>query len=168
MLKNRIAHPKAFTIVELMVATLVALIVFLGVGFAVSDSHQSWNALYSRVYSDVVSDACVARRRFDAVVRNAAEEFCWVDSTGDWLEVCYYADANSITADRYARFFTANGQLNIEYGNVDPRETLSIQTICGNVQDCVFKTGDRSAEMILTLNNGSKVVTVTSAAVMHN
>ncbi|GAH60491.1 unnamed protein product, partial [marine sediment metagenome] len=80
-------------------------------------------------------------------------------------------DPNTTIVDHYARFSEseANGELNIEYGSVNPRKTLTTNTICGNVVGCVFFKGvGYSAQMILTLDNGSETITVVSSAVMHN
>lgn len=168
MLKKRITNPKGFTLIELMVAIVVALIVLLGIGAVLADSHRSWNRMYNRIYSDVVTDSYVARRTFDAVIRKASSVDPNLVNYDDWVEVYYYADANSAVVDRYARFFSTGGQLNVEYGELNPRQTLTIQTICGNVQGCVFSGTGRSAQMILTLDNGSQTATVVSSAVMHN
>jgi hypothetical protein len=133
--------------------------------------------MYNRVYSDVVTNSYVARKTFDAVIRKASSEKLLLDEDGTWLEVYYYADANSASADCYARFYYsesgqtetgAEGQLNIEYGKAEPRETLTIRTICENVSSCVFKAAGRSAQMILTLDDGQQTVTVVSSSVMHN
>ena len=157
-----------FTLSELMITITTSIIVIAGVGFAIVDSQRGWNRMYNRVYSDVVTDGYVARKRFDAVIRKASWKKVLLDEDGNWIEVYYYADGNSTVLDRYARFYTANGQLNIEYGKLNPKETLTTQTVCGNVSNCTFKVVSRSAQMILTLDNGSQTVSVTSSSVMHN
>ena len=65
-------------------------------------------------------------------------------------------------------FYTANGNLNVEYGQLDPKETLSTETVCGNVSGCMFKQLGRSIQMILKLDNGTQTNTVVSSAVTHN
>ncbi|MHC4153815.1 MAG: hypothetical protein ACYST6_02650, partial [Planctomycetota bacterium] len=71
--------------------------------------------------------------------------------------------------DRYALFYTSNaGDLNVEYGILEPRETLRVQTICSNVTSCTFMGQGRSAQMVLTLDDGSQTVTTVTSAVMHN
>jgi len=176
--KKKITVQRGFTIVEMMVATVIALIVISGIGFIVADSQRGWNAMYDSIYSDVVTDGYVARKTFDSAIRRASGEKFLLDEEATWLEVYYYQDANSTAVDRYMRFYfldggvgnngEAEGQLNIEYGILDPRETLSVQTICGNVSSCVFKGAGRAAQMILTLDNGSQTATVVSSSVMHN
>lgn len=115
-----------------------------------------------------MNDSYVARKAFDAVIRKASKEKFLLDSAGGWLEVYYYAGSDSTVVDRYARFYVADSRLNIEYGKLNPRETLIVQTVCANVSSCVFKVSGCSAQMLLILDNGSQAITVVSSAVMHN
>ena len=168
MLKNRTTNPKGLMLIELMIATVITVIVILGVAIILTDSQRGWNAMYNRIYSDVVTDGHIARRTFDRVIRKASRDNIALDDAGLWVEVRYYQDANSTIVDRYARFYEADGQLNIEYGKLDPRETLNVQTVCENVSDCVFMAQGTSVQMILSLDNGSEAATVVSSAVVHN
>jgi len=170
MLKKKLTVRHGFTLIELVVAMVAAVIVIIGIGAILADSQRSWHRMYNRVYSDVVVDSYVARKRFDVVIRKASSENFLLDDAGSWIEVYYYADGNSAVVDRYARFYESDDddQLNVEYGKLNPRETLTTQTVCENVSDCIFKRAGRSAQMILTLDNGSQTATVTSSAVMHN
>ena len=156
------------TLVELMVATVIALIVVLGIGIVLVDSQRGFSAIYNRVYSGVVTDGYVARKTFDSVIRKAGGMDPDSVDAGNWVEVHYYADANSTALDCYARFYCAAGQLNIEYGSREPGQTPTTSIVCRNVQGCVFKKAGRSAQMILTLDNGSQTMTVVSSAVMQN
>jgi len=168
MAKKKLTTRPGFTSIELMIATMIGGIIMLGVGMTIADSHRGFNAMYDRVYSDVVTDGYVARKTFDSVIRRATRTRFLLDSGGKWVEVYYSQDPNSTIVDRYARFSEANGELYIEYGSLNPRQTLSTNTICGNVQGCVFKGTGYSAQMILTLDNGSQTITVVSSAVMQN
>ena len=169
MSKNkRIANSKGFSLLELMMATTLACIVVVGVGVVLVDSQRGWNAMYTRTYSDVVTDAHVARRRFDSVVRNASSQGVLLDDYGNWVEVYYYSDPNSSIVDRYTRFLSSNSQLTIEYGVVEPRQTLNTEIICENVSSCVFKLAGNSVQMVLTLDDGSQNATIVASAVTHN
>ena len=168
MLKNRTTNPKGLTLIELMIATVIMVIVILGVAIILVGSQRGWDAMYNRIYSDVVTDGHIARRTFDRVIRKASRDKIALDDAGLWVEVRYYQNANSTVVDRYARFYEADGQLNIEYGKLDPRETLNVQTVCENVSDCVFMAQGTSVQMILRLDNGSEAATVVSSAVAHN
>ncbi len=168
MLKNRTTNPKGLTLIELMIATVIMVTAVLGIGVILVDSQRGWNVMYNRIYSDVVTDGHIARRTFDRVIRKASRDKIALDDAGLWVEVRYYQDANSTIVDRYARFYEADGQLNIEYGTLNPQETLNVQTVCENVSDCVFMAQGTSVQMILSLDNGSEAATVVSSAVVHN
>jgi len=169
MSKKKITAQRGFTIIELMLVLVLAMIILAGIGVVVVDSQRGWHRMYERIYSDIVTDSYIARKTFDRVIRQASGERFLLDDTGNWIEVYHYADGNSTVVDRYARFFhEGDGQLNVEYGSLVPRETISIHTVCGNVSSCVFKGVGRSAQMILTLDNGSQTATVISSSVMQN
>ena len=168
MSKDKPTSRKGFTIIELIVAGAASLIVIIAIGSVLAGSQKDWHRMYSRVCSDVVTDSYIARKAFDAVIRKASKEKLLLDEDGSWLEVYYYADDDSAVVDRYARFYETAGELKIEYGKLEPKATLSVQTICGNVSSCVFKATGTSAQMILTLNDGIQTITVTSSAVMQN
>jgi hypothetical protein len=169
--KKRMSNRKGFTLVELMIATGLASTVVVGVGMLLVNSQRGWNTMYSRTYSDVSTDSHVARRRFDSVVRNASNQGVLMSADGSWVELYYYSDPNSVIVDRYARFYNDSdnsGQLIIEYGVVEPRQTLNTETVCENVSSCIFKSAGNSIQMLLTLDNGSQSATVVTSAVPHN
>ena len=91
-----------------------------------------------------------------------------VAGDGSWIEVYYYADTSSVDVDRYARFYTTDGDLNLEYGQLEPREAIDIETLCGNVSECTFKQAGTSAQMMLTLDDGIQTKSVVTSAVAHN
>ena len=164
---------RGITLIELMLATGIASIVVISVGVLLVDSQRGWNRMYSRTYSDLVNDAHAARRRFDSVVRNASHQGILLDDVaGSWLEVYYYSDPNITDVDSYARFYTNDSgtekQLMIEYGQLDPKQTLITETICQDVSSCIFKTAGNSAQMVLTLDDGSQNTTVVASAYIHN
>ncbi len=168
MINKKLTTPRGFTLTELIVATAIMVIVVLAIGMALVDGQRGWNYMYNRVYSDVVTDGYVARRKFDAVMRRASRDKLLFDDAGGWVEVYYYANDTSTVVDRYARFYVANGNLNVEYGQLDPTATLSVETVCGNVYSCTFEQLGRSIQMILKLDNGTQTNTVISSAVTHN
>jgi prepilin-type N-terminal cleavage/methylation domain-containing protein len=170
MRTKKIRTQKAFTLTELVIVTTMAAIVMSGIGIILVNSQRGWEDIYDRTYKGVVADGYAARKMFDSVIRKSSQERILIDSAGAWVEVYYYASSSSTFVDRYARFsYDADGStLNIEYGRLNPTETLSVNTVCENVTGCVFKSTGRSVQMILTLNNGSESIIVTSSAVLHN
>lgn len=168
MIKKRRTVPQGFTLVELMIATTIMVIVACAIGVVIADTQRGWNIMYDRIYSDVVTDGYVARKKFDAMIRKASKEKILIGDAGSWLEVYFYADDSSTAPDNYVRFYAADGDLNLEYGQLSPRATLAVETVCGNVAGCTFKQAGMSAQMVLTLDNGTQKNTIVSSAVTHN
>jgi prepilin-type N-terminal cleavage/methylation domain-containing protein len=168
MMKKRPKNVRGFTLVELMITMVVMLIVGLAIGVVIVDGQTGWNTMYDRLNSDVVTDGYIARRKFDTVMRSASRERSLVADNGSWIEVYYYASPSSTVVDRYARFYASDGDLNLEYGQLEPRTTLGVETVCENVASCTFKQIGMSAQMTLKLDNGTQTNTVISSAVTHN
>lgn len=165
------------TLAELMVAMATMLIVILALGTVIVDGIRGWQRTYGRVHADVKTDGYVARNAFDRVVRQAGRQTYLLAADRAWLEVYYYSSPSAITLDRYARFVvdTNSKELQIEHGTwapgtETPKTPLRTETVCGNVTstDKIFKVDGRSAQMILTLDDGTQSATVVSSAVMHN
>ena len=70
MMKKRLTASRGFTLIELIIATAIMIFVVLAIGMALVDGQRGWNYMYNRVYSDIVTDGFVARRKLDAVLRN--------------------------------------------------------------------------------------------------
>ncbi len=168
MVQKRLIASGGFTLVELMITVVVMIIVASAIGVVIVDNQRGWSNMYGRINSDVVTDGYVARKKFDAVIRNASSEKIVLDDTGNWIEVYYYASGASTVVDRYVRFYEADGDLNVEYGKLDPKVTSSVETVCGNVSNCTFRQVGRSAQMILTLDNEEQTNTIVTSAVTHN
>lgn len=173
--KKIIVTQGGFTLLELVVAAAIAAVVIVGVGFMVVDGQRAWGVMYNRIYSDAATDSYVAVKEFDGVVRKASGQKFMLSNDGSWIEVCYPSDASSSSvADRYARFSYAadggdsKGCLLVEYGKLNPKELLTTKIISEDVSACVFKASGRSAQMMLTLNDGTQTVSVVSSAFMHN
>ena len=168
MARKRIATQHGFTLIELMIAITASMIVMLGLALVLSDSQKSWNHLYTRAFSDVVGDSNVAGIKFKAIIRRASQNGFVIDNKGTGIEVYYYNDEKSTAVDRYAHFYELDGDLNLELGKLNPRETLEVQTISENVTECLFTAAGRSAQMLLTLDNGSHTISTVSSAFLHN
>jgi prepilin-type N-terminal cleavage/methylation domain-containing protein len=166
MIKKR---PKSgFTLIELLVTMVIMLIVGLAVGVVIVDGQTGWNNMYDRLNSDIVTDGYVARKKFDSVMRSASREKSLVAGDGSWIEVYSYASPSSTVLDRYSRFYVSDGDLNLEYGQIDPRATLSVETVCGNVLSCTFQQIGTSIQMTLKLDDNEHTNTIVSSAVTHN
>jgi hypothetical protein len=167
-MKKRLSASRGFTLTELLTAIAIMIFVILAIGMALVDGQRGWNNMYNRVYSDVVTDGYVARRKFDSVLRKASRDKFLIDSAGSWVEVYYYASDASTILDRYARFYTSGGTLKVEYGQLNPRSTLTVETVCENVSNCTFEQLGRSIQMVLKLDNGTQTNTVIASAITNN
>jgi hypothetical protein len=172
MLKVKLTIRRGFSLVELMVTIMTAIIVVLAVGVVLVDSQRGWNIMYRHMYSDVATDSYVAGKEFDAVMRRAVGDSIILDDAGHWVEVRYYSHGGSSTVDCYVRFYKSGSSLNVEYGRLydggDVKEELSVHTLCRNVSDCVFKRLGKSVQMILTLDDGTRTNTVILSAALNN
>lgn len=159
------------TLVELIIASVVVLVVILGLAVVFIGSHRAYEVLYDQVNADVVTDGYYVRRLFDTIMRKSSSSGITVDENGEWVEARYYESGTSVYPDRYARFFTSGTELKVEYGTVDSaniKQTLDVSTACGNVASCVFKSSGNSAVMVLKLDSGDKANTIVSSAYLHN
>ncbi len=168
VIRSKKRRSNGFTIIELMVGAVLAIVVIFGIGMVLSDSHRGWNAMYNRIYSDVVTDSHVARRMFDAVIRKSSSQGFLLDEDGQWVKIYYYSDPNVSVVDRYAKFFNSGDSLYVEYGQLNPEQTLNIEEICADVSSCKFMGTGRAIQMLLTLDNGRERITTVTSAVMHN
>ncbi len=164
-------RPAGFTLIELTVASLIAAIVMLGLAVVFVSSQRAYEVTYYKVNADVVTDGFYARSLFDTVVRKSATYSVTIGEGGQWAKMHYYQDDDSECLDRYARFYTADEELKVEYGTVDDagvEETTDIHTVCENVSACVFETCGNSVVMALTLDDGNKSNTIVASAYAHN
>jgi hypothetical protein len=168
MLRKSPQFREGFTLVELMITTVIMIIVGVVIGAVMVDGQTGWNTMYERIHSDVVTEGYVARKKFDNVMRNASRGRFELASDGSWIEVYYYADGFSTVVDRYAYFYVTNGELKLEYGQLSPKEVIDVETICRNVCECIFKQAGTSLQMMLTLDDGIQTKSIVTSAVAHN
>jgi hypothetical protein len=159
---------RGISMIEMMIAGAIATIGILSVSGVLSDSQHGYNTMYGRIYSDVYASGHTAKRTFDTIVRKSSIEGFQIDPQGRWVEVRYYQDDASTALDSYARFIYQDNTLYAEQGRVNPRETTSINTICTNVTNCIFKRSGRTIHMMMTLNSGTQTLTVGTSAETHN
>jgi hypothetical protein len=167
MSKENLTTRPAFTLVELLIAMVLAIIVLAAIGITITDGVRGWNIMYSRIHSPVRSEGQIAGKAFEAVVRKSSWHRVTLDEAGSWVEL-YYPGPASVVNNRYARFYTTGSELKLEYGALDPKVKLGTQQLCSDVSSCVFRQEGRSVQMILTLDDGSETWTAVSSAVMHN
>jgi hypothetical protein len=160
---------------ELTVAISLSSIVLFGIGVVLVDNQRGWAGMYNRVNSDVVTDCYIARKTFDSVVRKSSIKLVQLGSSGQYVEVYYYQNpgANPPTdLDRYARFYTEDGLLKVDYGTVDEDTwtTIASQTVtlASNVNSALFSASGVSLQMALELDNGKEAMAITCSSMRHN
>jgi len=157
-----------FTIIELVIAVVVCTTALMGIGFVTVESQRSWTRTYTSIFSDVTTQSQVAKICFVSVIRKAQKNTLVINNAGNSIKVSYYSSSAVGKADCYARLYAADGDLYVEYGTLDPKQTTCTNTLCNNVHSCRFQQIGTSVQMIFTLNNGRQATTVATSAVMHN
>ena len=168
MTKHHHISRRGLSTIEMTIAATLLVIFMFGVSGVLSNNQQGWNSMYNQIYSNVVTEGHIAKRTFDAIVRQSSSDGMQIDTNGQWVEVSYYASDASTSLDRYARFFYLENQLFVERGQLNPRQTLSLNTVCSNVTNCIFKQSGDSVHMLLTLDDGYQNLTIGSSAKPHN
>lgn len=160
-----------FTLIELVVVMAIAPIVLLSMGFLLVDSQRGWNQMFNRVTFGVVNDAYVANKAFEAVVRKSSiNRVSLVDGE---VELYYYDDPdNSTWHDRYARFYTSDTELLVDYGQLDsnyiPGGRVQTITLAHNVKAANFYVVGVCVQMVLNFENDSESLIVATTAMRHN
>lgn len=120
---------KAFTLVELIVTAVAAIVVILGVVGIIANGHKGYRRLWNRENRGVVPDAYVARRTFDRIVRKSIIDR--YDPSADLIDgsnvlyVYYFSDPDPRNSaiqypDMYAKFYlnSVEKQLWLDRGTV--------------------------------------------------
>lgn len=173
MRRKKVIKRRGFTLIEQVMAMVTGTIVVLGMGTLLVDGQNGWNRIYDRVYGDITTDAYVARKTFDTTVRRASGRYELLSDDREMVEVYYCGEASvSATIDSYARFYTKNGKLLVDYGILDggwdSGQKYQTNTLAHNVDSVSFSVVGRAVEMKLTLNDGFQSLTVVSSAIRYN
>lgn len=154
---------RAFTLVEVLVTTMAALILIVGLSAMLFYGQRGYNMMYRRINSEVVRNAYEARRVFDAVVRKSTVERCDIRSVtaiNDTIYLYYYYDQLAPVApatpdfqypntdrydymlpaqpNRFAIFYLQGTTLMLEQGTILPLGTPLFSLIPENLNG----TGD--------------------------
>jgi hypothetical protein len=168
MKKIKPAKRTGLTLVELMVASAMAIICMLAVGVVFSENQKEWNSTYNRAHEPIMVNSHLANKAFESIVRKASCEKYKLDIDGHWVEVYYFDSDASPATDRFAKMYVENGTFYIETGIIDPRETLNTTAICNTVTDYLFSGSGRCIRMRMTLSNSDSDVNFISSAVPQN
>jgi hypothetical protein len=197
MIIGKCKSRRGLTLIELMVASLAAVVLILGIGAILVHGHLGYHRLFRRVNSDVVRNAYEARLTFDRIVRKSDSGHAHIIGVSE-LYVYYYSAPSVpelvalIRPNRYARFYESGGQLLLDRGIVpdgtdmdllDPTTLgpTSTQTLADDVVSCEFTPVGLGAaiRMILTLDSETdpepgltqletSMTTISTTAIRHN
>jgi len=93
MAARKYNHRRAFTLIEVLVAAMAAVILIVGLSAILFYGQRGYNTMYRRINSEVVRNAYEARRVFDAIARKSTVERCDILSaieTNDTIYLYYY------------------------------------------------------------------------------
>jgi hypothetical protein len=116
MATRKYNHRRAFTLVEVLVTAIAAVILILGLSAMLFYGQRGYNTMFRRINSEVVRNAYEARSVFDAIVRKSTVERCDIRSVvgiNDKIYLYYYYDETQPDApspepiDRYDYMFPA-------------------------------------------------------------
>jgi hypothetical protein len=163
-----------FSVAEMVISMALTAIALLAVTSVLSNTQNSWNLMYNRAFSEVVTGGHTAKRIFDTIIRKSSTKELSIDTLGTWVEVHYYDNDASTFLDRYAKFYRSGLNLCLEWGWLNPGDTThprgvsGTDVICSNVTTCIFKQSGKSVHMMLTIDNGSQHLSIGSSETLHN
>jgi hypothetical protein len=146
MAARKYNNRKAFTLVEVLVTAMAAVILIVGLSAMLFYGQRGYNTMFRRINSEVVRNAYETRRVFDAVVRKSTVERCDIRSIvgiNDKIYLYYYYDETAPAApavpdfqypnvdrygymfpaqpDRFAIFYLQGTNLMLEQGEIFPQ-----------------------------------------------
>jgi hypothetical protein len=153
-----------------MVSAAIGTILILMTSVFLADSQKAFNRAYGSAFCPVAQDGAAARTIFRKTIRQAcsAAGAAAVAPDGRWIEVQYYSSPEISSPDRSARFELSGQDLRLHKCVLGTGQTLSLETVCGNVTSVEFNLLGGSAQMFLTLDDGSTSQTVHACAAMRS
>jgi hypothetical protein len=159
-----------FTLADTAVSLAVGTVLVLAISVFLADNHRAFSKVYAGAYSSATEDALAARVIFHRIIRQARSAMgaASVASDGAWVQVQYYSSPEVSSPDRLARFELSGQDLLLRERVLSTGETLSLQTVCGNVATLKFNLVGNAVQMFLTLEDGTSSPTVDACAIMGN
>jgi hypothetical protein len=159
-----------FTLTDTAVSLALVAVLILAMSTFLADNQRAFNKVYAGTFSSVADGALTARAVFQKTIRQAssAAGTATVAADGSWLEVRYYSAPDISTPDRLARFEVSGQELRLLKSVLDTGQTLSLETVCGNVESVQFNLVGGSAQMFLTVQDGGVSRVVNTCATMRS
>lgn len=172
---------RGFTLIELCIAMLAGGVLLAGSIHVVSTQQEQFSRLCQKAFGQMTHEAEAVRHSFHRYVRQASIRHCVCNESV--LEVyyrsqgVYRSDAGIQIPDRYVTWYLSglmNTDLMMETGNlqdgtfVADRTTATTVTMAHHVTDLKFEQTGAMIRMILSLDNGSRTMTVIASAQRNN
>jgi type II secretory pathway pseudopilin PulG len=176
MVGKRNKFRSGFTLIELIITVVAAIILLLGITGILASGIKNFKTMYERVTSDVIRNAYEARSIFDLIVRKSSIKRCDLsnprNNAYDQVIVYYYSDPTNlgiVEPNRYAQFYRNGSDLILVQGDVRAGtfSTLPVLEnpgpsipIAHNVSSAagvpgIFSCDGNSVQMVLTLDDES-------------
>jgi len=170
MIRKNIKKQRGFTLTELAAASLITGIVILAVGIAMADGVRGFQQVFDSANNDLVVSAYTAQKAFDRIVRSASYKlYPYTNIDFSTLDVYYISNPVLYSAvDRRAHFWVDGTTLKVTHYTVPQGISQNSENLCENVSEIEFKVNNRSAQMMITLDDGKRTVTTTGSAYLHN
>ncbi|MHC4679863.1 MAG: prepilin-type N-terminal cleavage/methylation domain-containing protein [Planctomycetota bacterium] len=175
----RRTQKRGFTLIELVVTVVAAIVVILGAVSIIANAHKGYWRLYRRATSDVVRNGYEARLAYDSIVRKASTLYDHISPAEAYV---YYYEARTADGEvdidalralmqpnRFARFYllsTGNDvQLRVDQGSVPSTADLTLavppaglaidrtRILAHDVASCVFEERGAGIRMVLALDD---------------
>ena len=164
-------YRRGLTLVELVITLTIIPIVVVSAGLALVDGQRGWNETYNHVNNSIATDGYAATRAFESIVRKASRKRELLSS--GQLYVYYYNDPNtSTTLDRYAKFYSEDGNFIVDCGILDsegnPQTVTSTLPLAYNLESADFYVSGACIQMVLQLKDDPETLTVITSAIRHN
>jgi Tfp pilus assembly protein FimT len=161
---------RGFTLTDTVVSLAIVAVLILATSGFLASHQKAFNSAYAGAFSSAVDGARIARTIFQKTIRQACSTVgaASVDPDGNWLEVRYYSSSGVSSPDRLARFELSGQDLVLRKSLLETGETLSVETVCGSVASAKFNLVGASAQMFLTLEDGTSSQVVSTCATMRS
>lgn len=158
-----------FSLIEIILVIMLLGVVLLSMGVVLVGNSRAWDKVYAKANADVVTARHAAIRTFARIIRKAARDHIQVADDQTWVEAQYYGGSGSSSPDRYALFtVNGNGELQVEFGALNPRSVSEVRILCGHVSSCFFEKNGSAVHMTLAVENGENSDLIVTSAVAHN
>ncbi|MCU0915118.1 MAG: hypothetical protein MUC88_11215 [Planctomycetes bacterium] len=170
MRRRRYGSCSGFTLADMAVSLAIGTVLILILTVLLADNQKAFNEAYGGAFCTVAEEGFTTRTIFRKTIRQACAAAGTVSLApdGSWVAVQYYSRSGVSAPDRTARFERSGNELLLRRGVRDTGQTLSVETVCGNVASVEFSLAGEAVQMFLVLDDGASSQTVNTSAARRN